>query len=372
MTVGIKPDVAFAAQTVHRRWMSEEYERGLVSVIIPTYNRAHLVTKAMDSVWQQTYRPIELIVVDDGSTDNSQEVVEQWGNAHADDAHFKLRYFRQENRGASAARNFGLIESRGESIQFLDSDDLLGQMKIAAQVDYLRHEMRFDAVYGRWRSFIELSHGGFAVSLPSRQYNGDTLLTSWIEGRFIGSHAILWRRKTAVELGPWDEKAFCNNDGEYAYRFMISGRIFGWSPNGWAYNRRGGDDHLGAVVSRRSAEALFRIAERLVAELTARNMLNLQLRKSIARHYFRIARAAVGVHSEIAFECFMRIKRLGTAHPAQVMMYASGTRGAMLITKALMSVLRSWRKRRGMKPIEGKGRVGSLDELIRLDTVSSR
>jgi hypothetical protein len=121
---------------------------------------------------------------------------------------------------------------------------------------------------------------------------------------------------------------------------MISGGVFGWCPEGWSYYRIGRDDHISHTISRRSAEAWFCIAERLVAELTARNMLSLQLRKSMARHYFQIARAKVGVHYMIAFEYFMRIKRLGAAHPARVMMYASGARKAMLITIVLISILR--------------------------------
>lgn len=66
MTVDI--DTTLWPETCHGRWMSEEYEPGLVSVIIPTYNRAHFLVEAMDSVWSQTYRPIELIVVADGSS----------------------------------------------------------------------------------------------------------------------------------------------------------------------------------------------------------------------------------------------------------------------------------------------------------------
>ncbi len=72
-------------ETCHGRWMSPEYEPGLVSVIIPTYNRAHFLVEAMDSVWNQTYRPIELIVVDDGSTDHTQDVLHDWAKKCAAD-----------------------------------------------------------------------------------------------------------------------------------------------------------------------------------------------------------------------------------------------------------------------------------------------
>jgi glycosyltransferase involved in cell wall biosynthesis len=77
-------------------------------VIVPTHNRADLISEALDSVWAQIYRPIELLVVDDGSTDNTVEVVQKWGRGCDSDAKFTLRYFRQENRGPAAARNHGL------------------------------------------------------------------------------------------------------------------------------------------------------------------------------------------------------------------------------------------------------------------------
>lgn len=91
-------------------------EPGLVSVIIPSYNRGYIVGKSIESVLAQSYRQIEVIVVDDGSTDNTREVV-----AGFDD---RVRYFYKENGGVSTARNLGLRECRGEFIALLDSDDL--------------------------------------------------------------------------------------------------------------------------------------------------------------------------------------------------------------------------------------------------------
>jgi len=96
----------------------------LVSIIIPTYNRAHLVTEALDSVWAQTYRPIECIAVDDGSTDDTAEVVKKWKRAHTSDD-FCVRLLRQKNQGAPAARNHGMETAQGDYLLFLDSDDVL-------------------------------------------------------------------------------------------------------------------------------------------------------------------------------------------------------------------------------------------------------
>lgn len=98
-----------------------------VSVIIPTYNRRDFVREAIASVLAQTYQDFELIVIDDGSTDGTAEVVREFPCAH---------YLFQENRGVSAARNAGVALSRGALVAFLDSDDLWQPRKLATQVAF--------------------------------------------------------------------------------------------------------------------------------------------------------------------------------------------------------------------------------------------
>jgi glycosyltransferase involved in cell wall biosynthesis len=88
----------------------------LVSAIIPTYNRASLVCAAIDSVRQQTYENVEIIVVDDGSTDDTQARLKVYGDS--------VRVVVQDNTGPAAARNLGIELSRGEIVAFLDSDDM--------------------------------------------------------------------------------------------------------------------------------------------------------------------------------------------------------------------------------------------------------
>lgn len=101
-----------------------------VSVIIPTYNRGHLIGRAIDSVLGQTYRDFEIIVIDDGSTDNTKDLLlDRYAN--------KIRYISQQNRGVSAARNRGIREACGEFIAFLDSDDAWLSFKLAEQVEIL-------------------------------------------------------------------------------------------------------------------------------------------------------------------------------------------------------------------------------------------
>jgi len=103
----------------------------LISVIIPTYNRAHLIKRSVESVLNQTYKNIELIIVDDGSTDNTKEVIDSINDK-------RIVYVKQENQGASAARNKGIDLANGKYIAFQDSDDVWHLDKLEKQVHILK------------------------------------------------------------------------------------------------------------------------------------------------------------------------------------------------------------------------------------------
>lgn len=102
----------------------------IISIVIPTYNYAAFLPTAIRSCLDQTYKPIEIIVVDDGSTDNTKEVIKEFNN--------HIIYFFQENKGVSAARNKGLDLARGAYIAFLDSDDYLTKNSIELRVEILK------------------------------------------------------------------------------------------------------------------------------------------------------------------------------------------------------------------------------------------
>lgn len=118
-------------------------QKGLVSVIIPTYNRAYVLGEAVKSVFEQSYKKIEIIVVDDGSTDNTQSIA-------ASDLGAEVVYIRHnDNRGEAAATNTGVLNSRGEFIVFLDSDDKMRPEKINRQVAFMRADPFLDACFTR-------------------------------------------------------------------------------------------------------------------------------------------------------------------------------------------------------------------------------
>lgn len=100
----------------------------IVSTIIPTFNRARMISEAIDSVISQDFDNAEIIIIDDGSTDNTVEIVRKYGS--------QVTYIRTENRGVSAARNLGIARASGNLIAFLDSDDIWLPGKLTTQVNY--------------------------------------------------------------------------------------------------------------------------------------------------------------------------------------------------------------------------------------------
>lgn len=120
----------------------------MISVIIPCYNYGHLISETIRSVAAQTYPDWEIIVVDDGSADNTEEVMKPITAAEQ-----RISYYRIENGGPSAARNFGLQHARGEYIQFLDADDLIQRRKFEEQANVFKSDPAVDIVYTSFRYF---------------------------------------------------------------------------------------------------------------------------------------------------------------------------------------------------------------------------
>ncbi|BAQ61470.1 polysaccharide biosynthesis glycosyl transferase CpsJ [Geminocystis sp. NIES-3708] len=118
----------------------------LISVIIPVYNREKYVSEAIESVLKQTYQFLDIIVIDDGSTDKSAEIIKSFGS--------KIRYFYQENSGISSALNHGLKVAKGEFIAFLDSDDLWTENKLNLQIKVLKKNTQVSIVFAHIQQFI--------------------------------------------------------------------------------------------------------------------------------------------------------------------------------------------------------------------------
>lgn len=166
-----------------------------ISVIIPTYNRASMLGRAIQSVLDQTYRDFELIVVNDCSSDNTEEVVMSFADE-------RIRYIRHpSNKGGSAARNTGISSSRGDYIALLDDDDEWLPNKLEMQVDLLdRLPEDYGVVYSGYRA----EQRGEILGEYSPIYRGD-VYHQMLKGCFIGSPTILIRKICFEKAGRFDE-----------------------------------------------------------------------------------------------------------------------------------------------------------------------
>jgi glycosyltransferase involved in cell wall biosynthesis len=182
----------------------------LVSVIIPTYNSADFLPQAIDSVLQQTYENIEIIVIDDGSTDHTEAVLKPYTE--------RIRYFKKPNGGPSAARNMGIAEAQGEFIAFQDADDLWLPEKLQLQMDYLTAHAEIAVVYTDLTQFD--LQGQVSISLVERY---GAIPSGYIFEELLVNHAItlssvIVRRSCIDEVGAFDESLIGAEDYNFYLR----------------------------------------------------------------------------------------------------------------------------------------------------------
>lgn len=165
-----------------------------VSVVIPTFNRASLVLEAVESVFRQTFKDYELIVVDDGSTDGTQEILRPYET--------RLGYLFQENRGVSAARNAGIERARGRWVAFLDSDDLWLSEKLEKQMTFLaRHPDALIVQTGE----VWIRKGQKVNPRKKHQkFSGDIFAPS-LKLCLVSPSAVVIRKDLFEEVGLFDE-----------------------------------------------------------------------------------------------------------------------------------------------------------------------
>jgi glycosyltransferase involved in cell wall biosynthesis len=159
-----------------------------VSVVIPTYNSAAYLADAVDSVLNQTFTDFEIIVIDDGSTDDTESVMGRYGD--------RVRYIRQANGGVAAARNRGIEESRGRYVAFLDSDDTWFPSKLERQLEALRKDPEYRACYG---AFTAVRSDLTPLHESGGNRAGSTLEDLLLRGNIIGSICTVMCERTMFE-----------------------------------------------------------------------------------------------------------------------------------------------------------------------------
>jgi glycosyltransferase involved in cell wall biosynthesis len=195
-------------------------QQPLVSVVIPTYNRAGIIRETIDNVLLQTYPNIEVIVVDDGSTDGTQAVLSSYGS--------RLRWIAQKNAGPGAARNRGIAMAHGEIIAFQDSDDVWHPTKIERQVSALERAGK-SAVCCICNCIKETAHR------TTRSFDDAPIIPPIDEGLWLNpaevlstrfvlfNQAVAIRRTVLERIGGFDESFWYNDDDYLELRLALEG-----------------------------------------------------------------------------------------------------------------------------------------------------
>jgi glycosyltransferase involved in cell wall biosynthesis len=192
-----------------------------VSVIIPAYNYAVFLAEAVESALRQSHTNIEVIIVDDGSTDNTAAVVQTLAQRDA-----RVRYVYQENQGLSAARNTGIKNATGDFLVFLDADDVLHEHKVAAHLEHFEREQTTDISYGSSRYFLsgqpEKTFASIALDeqdwMPKVSGGTADILPTLIVNNIMPVCSAMLRRRVVDAVGDFDSSLKSLEDWDYWLR----------------------------------------------------------------------------------------------------------------------------------------------------------
>ncbi len=226
--------------------------RPLVSIIVPCYNSSAWLAATLKSALAQTWSRTEIIVVDDGSRDDSLAIARRFEPQG-------VKVLKQANRGAAAARNAALVLAQGEYIQFLDADDLLAPDKISRQLARLTMEPADTVASAAWARF----HGypAEAQFTPEPAWRDfvppvDFLVLHYNTGWMMPPIAWLTPRAVIARAGPWDERLTLNDDGEYFCRILLASVGIAFCADARCYYRSGLPGSLSRRTDLKSLESL--------------------------------------------------------------------------------------------------------------------
>ncbi len=227
-----------------------------VSIIIPCHNAASWLAQTLESALAQTWRDTEVILVDDGSTDDSLAIARRFEIQG-------IKIATQLNRGASAARNHGLRIAQGAFIQFLDADDLLAPDKVALQVD-AADKCGLEMVQCcNWSRFTRiLADADHTPQLLCRDAEPvDWLVTKFRHDAMMHPAAWLIPRALIENAGPWDESLSLDDDGEYFTRIVLASQGVRFCPRAESFYRSGLPGSLSDTKSGQAWDSAFRSLE---------------------------------------------------------------------------------------------------------------
>jgi len=264
-------------------------QRPIVSVVVPAFNVADYIPQLLRSLGAQTLTPFEAIVVDDGSTDRTREVVESFADE-------RISLIQQPNQGVSVARNMGLAATQGAFVMFLDGDDLLHPRALERLSEALQRDARAAGAYG---TFIKIRESGDPQPrqkpLERQRYPSGDILASVIEqGIFANGGHVLLRRDVAMAIGGFNPTLSLSEDWEFFCRAAAQGDFvfIGQTPETLYLRLRSGSLSRNAARSwEKSLPAIKAVLENadLARRFPARRWATLR-RRVLASHMWEFGR----------------------------------------------------------------------------------
>lgn len=257
----------------------ESTDDGLISVVMPCYNAAPFLAEAVDCVLNQTYPNIELIVIDDGSTDGSLELLRDYGD--------RIKLLTQNNKGPYPARNEGLAHAKGEFVAFLDADDWWTPDALEKLHAALIGQDS-DIAYCGWQNVGEVMQGEPYVP---PEYENEDAVAHFVRTCPWAIHAALVRRDLVSRLGGFSTRRYSSMDYDFWLRALSSGARIKRVPEVLAFYRWHGSGQVSAVKWRQVLDALaaqqdfIRENPELVSHLTKKHLLDLTEGKVLRQAY---------------------------------------------------------------------------------------
>ena len=186
----------------------------LVTIIIPCYNTERFVVETIESCLKSSYQNLEILVIDDGSTDNSAQLIKNIANKNP-----TVQYIYQKNKGLSSARNTGIDSAKGDFLMFLDADDLIYQNKIKIQVDFLQKNPKYDLLASGFARTDE--RGKLLYDSPAKEKQID--LSDMVTSSQFPVHTALIRKAAIKNTGYFDTSLRAAEDWDYWCRMLIKG-----------------------------------------------------------------------------------------------------------------------------------------------------
>jgi glycosyltransferase involved in cell wall biosynthesis len=286
------------------------YENSLVSILIPLYNTERYISETIESCLNQTYKNIEIIIVDDGSTDNSLVIAKKYEKNHKN-----IKVFTQINSGAQKARNLAFEKSIGEYIQYLDADDLLSKDKISSQMSLVEQQGNKNIYTTKFVRFKDdINKVQYTKKTIDRSFESgiEWLIASW-SGAGMGAISIWLTPRDLIEkAGKWNESLSKNQDGEFFCRTLLHSNKVIYSYNGCVYYRETGSDSISQQMTRKAAEATL-LSYQLYEE-HVKHIDSSKLRKALAYNYLSFINHFYPKFPTLIKEAEDHIKALGYSY----------------------------------------------------------